>query len=115
VTQSYFPVERASSTISGVMGLPHSALKASASLPHRLVTSCHLLEKAPLQKFAHLFPTRLRTAPSMTPNALEVERNTLSSVKRSFFSFSFTAPCSVAYSFMRCPIMGVAIAWRISG
>jgi len=51
----------------------------------------------------------------MTPNALEVERNTLSSVKRSFFSFSFTAPCSVAYSFMRCPIMGVAIAWRISG
>ncbi len=115
VMASYLPVARAASTISGVIGCPHSALKASASLPQARVTLCHLSEKAPLQKFAQRLPTRLRTAPSMAPKALEVERNTLSEVDMSRLSLSVTPLCRRAYSGMRWPIIGVAMAWRISG
>src|SRR5690554_5581692 len=80
VIASYLPEESAASTSSGVMGCPHSAEKRSASSPQRLVTSCHLVLNAPLPKLAQRFCTRLRTAPSIMPKALEVERNTGSSV-----------------------------------
>jgi hypothetical protein len=114
VMASYLPEARASSTISGVTGSPHSAAKRSASRPQRRVTSCHFALKAPLAKLAQRFCTRFRTAPSITPKALEVERKTGSCVLRSFFSAVVTRPCRAAYSLMRWPTIGAAIASRTS-
>jgi hypothetical protein len=102
------------STISAVIGWPHSALKESASRPQRRVTSCHLPLKAPLPKLAQRFCTRLRTAPSITPKALEVERKTGSVVLRSLFRPVVTRRWISAYSFMRWPIIGAAIASNTS-
>ena len=115
VMLSYFPLDSACSTASGVTGLPQSKRMASACLPQRRVTSCHLSEKAPLQKLAQRFPTRFRTAPSITPKALDVARKTRSPVNKTFLRPAVTRPCNSAYSFMRWPIMGVAMAARISG
>jgi len=92
VQLSYLPVARAASTISGRIGWPHAAFTASASLPQRLTTSCHLSEKAPLQKLTQRFATRLRTAPSMTPKALDVARNTFASVASTRLSPALTLP-----------------------
>jgi hypothetical protein len=61
----------------GSMWVPHSTSNPSASFPHRLATSSHLSENAPhIQQRTFFWHTRLRTAPSITPQALEVERNT---------------------------------------
>jgi hypothetical protein len=55
------------------MGEPQGTWRASASLPQRLETSNHLSEKAPHMQLSTFLETRFRMAPSMTPQAEEVE------------------------------------------
>ena len=59
-----------------MIGLPHSTCKPSASLPQRLLTSSHLSENAPHMQQSTRFCTRLRIAPSITPQADDVDKNT---------------------------------------
>ena len=56
------------------MGEPQGTWRASASLPSFLDTSNHLSEKAPHMQLRTFLVQRLVSAPSMTPQALEVER-----------------------------------------
>jgi hypothetical protein len=84
VTRSYSPLERCFRRSSGSMCLPQSTCRPSAGFPDRRETSSHLSEKAPHIQQSTFFWDRLRTAPSITPHALEVDRNTGSSVWKSF-------------------------------
>src|SRR6516225_12092526 len=61
---------------SGSIALPHGTWRGAAILPQRFDTSNHLSEKAPHMQFSTPLFTRLRTDPSMTPHAEEVERKT---------------------------------------
>ncbi len=80
VTRSNSPVESWFRRSSGSMFFPHSTCNPSADFPHRRETSSHLSEKAPHMQHKTFFLVRLRMDPSITPHALEVERNTGSSV-----------------------------------
>ncbi len=70
------PCESFSRTISGLTACPHSTCSASACLPQRLETSNHLSENAPHIALSTFFCVRLRMAPSITPQAEEVDKNT---------------------------------------
>ena len=72
VSASNWPVASRLSTSAARMGEPHGTWRASASLPHRLETSNHLSEKAPHMQLSTFRATRLRIAPSITPQAEEV-------------------------------------------
>ena len=72
VRASNWPVASFLSTASARMGEPHGTCSASASLPHRLDTSNHLSENAPHMQLSTFLATRLRMAPSITPQAEEV-------------------------------------------
>src|SRR5882757_11582824 len=74
VSASNSPVASFLSIASARMGEPQSTCNASACLPHFFDTSNHLSENAPHMQLRTRFWTRLRTAPSITPHALDVER-----------------------------------------
>ena len=74
VTASYWPVASSRRTASGSTGWPQSNLSALAGLPQRLATSFHLSENAPFMQLSTFFLTTLRTAASIMPQALLVER-----------------------------------------
>src|SRR6201747_2628641 len=71
VSASNSPVASFLSIASARMGEPHSTCNASACLPHFLETSNHLSENAPHMQLRTFFCTRLRMAPSITPQAEE--------------------------------------------
>src|SRR5947207_298356 len=83
VSASNWPVASFLSTSSARMGEPHGTCSASACLPQRFDTSSHLSENAPHMQLSTLLETRLRTAPSMTPQAEEVLRKTSCFVQNS--------------------------------
>src|ERR1051325_9717741 len=72
VSASNWPVASFWSTTSARMGEPQDTCSASASLPQRLDTSNHLSENAPHMQLRTFLETRLRSAPSITPQAEEV-------------------------------------------
>ena len=74
VSESNCPVASFASIASARMAEPHGTCSASASLPQRFATSSHLSENAPFMQLSTFFCVRLRSAPSITPHALEVER-----------------------------------------
>ena len=76
VTVSKPPSASFARTTSGSMAWPHSTCTASASKPHFFATSSHLSEKAPQHRQRTFFFARLRSAPSITPQAEEVARKT---------------------------------------
>src|SRR5882672_10187451 len=81
VSASNRPVASFLSTSAARIGEPQSTCSASASLPQRRDTSSHLSEKAPHMQLSTFFETRLRSAPSITPQAEEVLRKTNSLVE----------------------------------
>src|SRR5262245_22772601 len=76
VRQSYFPVESSLSISSGRLGWPHSTPYLSASLPFSSAMSNHRSEKLPHVQERTRLPHRLRSAPSIAPVELEVNRYT---------------------------------------
>ncbi len=76
VTASNSPVASFASMSAARIGWPHSTCNASACLPHFLATSNHLSENAPLMQLSTFLLTRLRSAPSITPQAELVLTNT---------------------------------------
>src|ERR1019366_6677398 len=72
VRASNWPVASFLSTSAARMGEPHDTCSASASLPQRFDTSNHLSENAPHMQLSTFLATRLRRAPSITPQAEEV-------------------------------------------
>ena len=80
VMASYWPVASSRRTASGSTGWPQSNFRKPAGLPQRLATSCHLSEKAPFMQLSTFFFTTLRTAASIMPQALVVDRYTGSCV-----------------------------------
>src|SRR6185295_15609740 len=74
VRQSYLPVERSLSISSGRLGWPHSTPYLSDSLPFSSAMSCQRSEKLPQVQDRTRFAQRLRSAPSMAPVELEVNR-----------------------------------------
>ncbi len=76
VSASNWPVASFWSIAAARMGEPQGTWSASAALPHRFETSNHLSEKAPHMQLSTFLLTRLRTAPSITPQAEEVLMNT---------------------------------------
>ncbi len=93
VTASKPPCLRCARICSPRIGWPHSTASDTASLPHFLETSNHLSENAPHMQFSTLpVPTRLRTEPSITPHALDVESNTGCVVPKSSFSRGWMPP-----------------------
>ena len=74
VIASYLPDARVLSTNSAVIGFPSSTSIKSALIPLIIVTSCHLRENAPHEKFAQRFKTVFLTAASQRPVAEQVQR-----------------------------------------
>ena len=74
VRASYAPVASSRRTASGSTGWPQSNFSAGACLPQRRATSFHLSENAPFMQLRTFFLTTLRIEPSITPQALLVER-----------------------------------------
>src|ERR1035441_3150905 len=77
VRASNWPVASFLSTSAARMGEPHGTCNASASLPQRFDTSNHLSENAPHMQLSTFLATRLRRAPSITPQAEEGQKRTL--------------------------------------
>jgi len=80
VTVSNPPRPSAARNASGSTGWPHSNCSGSASSPQRRATSSHLSAKAPFMQHSTFRRVRLRSAPSITPQALLVARYTGSRV-----------------------------------
>src|SRR5688572_15805049 len=74
VRQSYLPVESSLSISSGRLGWPHSTPYRSDSLPFSSAISCQRSEKFPQVQESTRFAHRLRSAPSIAPVELEVNR-----------------------------------------
>src|SRR6266853_1633678 len=93
VTASNAPSLSCRQTCSPRIGWSHSTCSATASFPHFFDTSNHLSENAPHMQLSTLpAPTRLRIAPSITPHADEVERNTGCQNAANVFSETWTGP-----------------------
>src|SRR5215469_8802204 len=76
VTVSNLPVASCLSRSAGLIGSPQSTCSGVVFLPHRFDTSSHLSEKAPHMQLRTPLTTRFRIAPSITPQAEEVEKKT---------------------------------------
>ncbi len=115
VAQSYFPVERYCSTMSGVRPWPHSTSCLSAGTPLPWAISNHRLPNVPTEKTMARRAVQQRMAPSMSPLPEEAENKMGFAVPASFCTFPVRRFCSSEYSPLLWPIMGVAMAWRTSG
>ena len=73
VMTSYFPVERYLSTISGVVGCPHSASCLSAGTLFASAILYQRLPKAPTEKTIARFAVNDRIDPSINPDPELVE------------------------------------------
>src|SRR5882672_284836 len=74
VRQSYLQVESRLSMSSGRLGWPHSTTYLSDSLPFSSAMSCQRAEKLPQVQESTRFAQRFRSAPSMAPVELDVNR-----------------------------------------
>ena len=112
---SYLPVERAASTISGVVGCPSSLLKISEGTPLPVAILYHLSPKAPTEKMAARLAVQERTAPSIRPVPEEVESRISCSVSRMRRRLLEMRRCRAEAALDRCPIIGPLMAASTSG